>query len=58
MAWKLAPFASTLSQMKSAAKLGRIVTQPVDEVCECMPRLFNALVQLLCVRYIFGFVDL
>ena len=33
MTWKLAHFASTVSQMKSTAKPGRIMTHAVDDVC-------------------------
>ena len=44
--------------MMSTAKPGRIVMQPVDDACKCMPRLFNALVQQLCVKDLVGFVDL
>ena len=44
--------------MMSTAKPGRIVMQPVDDACKCMPRFFDALVQQLCVKDIVGFVDL
>ena len=33
MTWKLAHFATTVSQMKSTAKHVPIVTHPVDDVC-------------------------